>query len=82
MTKQQLIEKVNDCLNSDKAHIQKSIEKAIASGCMDIEGAEDNFILPKDLLCAVYREMMWQYSPSDNQDRKRKRNIDNIYAHL
>lgn len=81
MTKAQLISKVKECLKADKALIEKKIEKAIVSGCMDIEGAEDNYILPKQLLSAIYREMSRQYEPL-SRDRKQLREIDNIYTFL
>jgi hypothetical protein len=81
MTKKQLIKKVNDCLKSDKKLIQDKIQKAINSGCMDIEGAEDNYVLPKYLISAIYREMSRQYTPPYG-GRKAQKEINNIYAHL
>lgn len=81
MTHEQLINKVNECIESDKPFIQKLINKAIASGCLDIDGAEDNFILPKNLLCAIYKEMANQYSPLADM-KAQKKNIDNIYRNL
>ena len=81
MTQKQLKSKVNQCLKSDKALIQKLIDKAINSGCMDIEGAEDNYILAKNLLTAIYKEMSRQYSPMDGH-KQQKENVQNIYINL
>ncbi len=68
-------------LKDDKGTIEKLIGKAIASGCMDIKGAENNYLLPKYLLSAIYREMSRQYAPL-HADSKTKKEIDNIYTHL
>jgi len=81
MTKEKLQQTVTELIESDKEFIQKLIEKAISSGCMDIEGAPDNYLLPKNLLTAIYREMSRQYAPL-HQTRAQKKTIDNIYVHL
>lgn len=81
MTQEELKFKVNECIQSDVELIQRLIDKAISSGCMDIEGAEDNYKLPKHLLTAIYREMSRQYE-QPYLTRKDKKDIDNIYAHL
>jgi len=81
MTNAQFKKKVKDCMKSDKAHIDRLIDKAIASGCMDISGAEDNYILPKALITAIYREMSRQYHPLDHM-KAAKKEVENIYNHL
>ena len=77
MTKFQLKQKINLCLKQDKAHIERLINKAIDSGCMDIEGAENNFLLPKIILTAIYKEMSRQYSPMDG-NKEAKKEVENI----
>jgi len=81
MTKSQLIKKTKDCIKTDKAFIDRLINKAIDSGCMDIAAAENNYILPKNLLSAIYREMSRQYAPLDG-NRGQKKTVENIYIHL
>ena len=79
MTKAQLKKKIAECMKTDKALIQRKIEKAIESGAMDITGAEDNYALAKHVLCAVYREVSRQYTPPN---RKGKIEVNNIYKHI
>jgi len=81
MTEKQLRAKIKDCMKTDKAFIEKLIDKAIASKCMDIDGAENNYLLAKNVLTAVYREMSRQYMPM-NGDRKQNKNVENIFRHL
>lgn len=81
MTDKQLKSKVIEMIRGDKKFILGLVDKAIASKCMDVAGAENNYRLPKNLLSAIYREMSRQYAPlSDN--RIDKKNIDKIYNHL
>lgn len=81
MTQKQLIKKVKTLIKSDKIFINKLIDKAILSGCMDIENAENNFILPKNLLSAIYKQMSHEYSPLSG-DKKNKKEVENIFLHL
>jgi len=81
MTKTQLKSKVKEMIRTDKAYIEKLIDKAIKSGCMDIDGAENNYTLPKNLLTAIYREMSRQYMPL-NSDKLKHKEVDNIFLHL
>ena len=81
MTKAQLIKKTKECIKTDKAFIDRLINKAIESGCMDISGAENNYVLPKNMLSAIYREMSRQYAPLDG-NKGQKKNVENIYIHL
>lgn len=81
MTKSQLKKRINDCMKEDKKHIQRLIDKAIESGCMDIQGAEDNYLLAKYVITAVYKEMSRQFSPLDH-DKRGKKEVQNIYTHI
>jgi hypothetical protein len=35
-----------------------------------LNAAEDNFIFPKQVLCAVFNELVFQYEPIERQDKK------------
>jgi hypothetical protein len=48
---------------------------------MDIENAENNYRLPKNLLSAIYKEMSRQYMPL-NSNKGEHKNCENIYRHL
>ena len=81
MTKESLKQRVNELLETDGPFIQKLIDKAINSGAMDVENAEDNFKLPKNLLCAIYNEMSNQYAPLP-KDKKSIKEVNNISVFL
>lgn len=81
MTNKQLKSKLKSMLKEDKKAIDKYIEKVILSGSIDIEAAENNYILPKMLLSAIYKEMSFQYKPF-SYNRQTEKEIDNIYAML
>ena len=81
MTEKQLRAKIKDCMKTDKAFIDNLINKAIASGCMDIDGAENNYRLAKNVLTAIYKEMSRQYMPM-NSNKEETKNCENIYRHL
>jgi len=81
MTEKQLRAKIKSCIKTDKEFIQKLIDKAIASKCMDIDGAENNYRLAKNVLTAVYKEMSRQYMPM-NSNKEETKNCEKIYRHL
>lgn len=75
MTEKQLRAKLSECLKEDKEIIPNLIDKIIKSGCLNIEGAEDNFIIPKAILCAIYREMAYGYEPMSAEGKANVKNI-------
>jgi hypothetical protein len=55
--------------------IDKTIEKAIHSGAIDIEGTEDNFLVPKIILSAVLSEVSWHVGPMSDEGKKEVENL-------
>jgi len=78
MTKTQLRKKYKSMLRDVHKGLNKSLEKAIRSGAIDIKSAEDNYRLPKNILCAALREEERKYSPP-RPNRAQKIVINNIY---
>ncbi len=81
MTKQEFKDKVSQIIKNDQAYIEKLVDKAINSGCMDIEASDDDLFLPHRLLTAVYKEMSREHKPFDS-DKQGNKHVDKIYAHL
>ena len=75
MTEKQLRAKLSECLKNDKEMIPQLIDRVIKSGCLNIEDAENNFILPKSMLCAIYKEMAYQYEPFSKEGKENVKNI-------
>lgn len=62
MTKEQLKAKTLEMIEEGQKRIIADIDRAIASGSMDIEGAEDGYGLPRILYTALLEneKMRWQ----------------------
>ncbi|MDE2019110.1 MAG: hypothetical protein KGJ13_02055 [Patescibacteria group bacterium] len=75
MTRESFEQKVSAMLTD--LDIQKYAKKAIdkAYSAMDVEGAEDNFMLPKAFLTAMFRELAFQCEPSTDEGKADAKNI-------
>ena len=84
MNRTQLRKRTNSIISHATKAMRKNIEKAIRSGSMDIEGAEDNLVLPKSLMIALLKEEIRQHTPPYNdklgkQVKKDKKGSISIY---
>lgn len=79
MTENSLIEKTNELIDECCQMMRDKITDAIKSGAMNIEAAEDNYILPKTLLCALLKEAHNQFELSFMVKNFNKQ-INTIYA--
>ena len=81
MTKTQLRNYTNKLISEAVKGIRKNMEKAIASGSMNIQEAEDNYILPRSLLIALLNEEINQFDCSGTcYEKQVKKEAKNIYA--
>lgn len=80
MTKDELKQKVEELLISDKDFIDQLINKAL-NNIPDLILAEheNNFVLPKLTLSAIYQDMSRQYKPL-YKNRKLDQTIKKIYS--
>ena len=79
MTKDSCIEKVEEMIDKIPDAMKKNLHKLLASGAVDYESAEDNYLLPKKILNALIIEEQFQHKPLHN-DRKTKKEIESYYA--
>jgi len=63
MTKTQFRQKVKSLKPNIDKLIDDLIEKAIESGTIDFDAWEDDFLFPKIFMCAVAKEISFQYMP-------------------
>lgn len=83
MTKGQLKEKCQQLFDQITESMPKDLEKLLASGGVDWESAEDNFLLPKKIICAILMHEQWQYkthSFTPKEERKSKKEIEGYFA--
>ena len=78
MTKEQVQQKTRELITESANHMCKNIDRILSSGSIDIEGYEDNYLLPKMMLCALLKEEIHQYKPL-SRDRQMDKDIDNMY---
>lgn len=79
MTKTKFRKKVRELKRVVNKLIEEKMEKVLASGCMALEDAEDNFRLPKNFMVAIGKEIEWHYEPITKKDT---RESNNIYRHM
>lgn len=75
MTKKEVRKKTRKLIRQSCEGMIKNLEKLLDSGAVDYKSADDNFILPKHILCALLKEESFQYKPLA-RDAKHERGID------
>ena len=76
MTKEQVIEKTKQLIEQSNNKMLENFEKLLNNGHIDYENAEDNFILPRIILCALLKEESFQYKPID---KKHTNEVNKLY---
>lgn len=79
MTREELTEKCKELFEQVSEHMPKDLEKLLDSGAVDWETAENNYLLPRKIICAILMHEQWEYKPLSDS-RKEKREIINYYA--
>lgn len=73
-TKEQVKEKIAQLIESDIDYVQKKIDKILNSGCLDLDNEDNNFVIPKCIISAIYSNLAYQY----DQKPVWKKQIKNI----
>jgi len=82
--KQEAIKKiVFEMLENDLCNINEKIDRALKSGCIDVEAWDENcnpMILPKSIIVAVYEDRARCFHPSKDSKRYKevRKNVKNI----
>lgn len=82
MRKEDLASKTTELINQAHRSMLDNLDRAIESGCMDIEKAEDNYILPKALFLALLKEEQHSVGLPYGWRKAFKKSIDKIFAIL
>lgn len=53
----------------------RKLDSLFNSGALDLEKYDDDYELPKIILCAMLKEMSYQYAPNSDAGRKEVKNI-------
>jgi len=63
MTHKQAMRKIRSMMKECHRGILKECEHLLRSGAIDLEEAEDNFVVPKIVLTVALKNESFQYSP-------------------
>ena len=75
MTEKQFLEKVIEMLPQVNNLILEKAKKVFSSGAIEPSLYEDNYRLPKIFLCAVGKEISWQYDVHSKEYDKIVKNL-------
>jgi len=78
MNKEQFLSKVNEMIPDMNEWIIKKAESIVASGAVDLESYDDNYLLPKIFMSAMGAEIRFQYKPHATRDIKLRNNIETM----
>ncbi len=76
MTKKDYRKLMRVLIKDNTDAIRKKAEAVLESGCIDLESHPNNYLLPKAVMCAISREMAFQWRPLTGQYRKEANNIE------
>jgi hypothetical protein len=80
MTREQFTAKFQELLDSPDfmGFINKKAKDILSSGAIDLEDYENDYRLPKIVLCAVLHDMVWQYEPFNDKDKRTVKNLEHF----
>lgn len=78
-TKESIRSKVIEMLDDIRPHLEKKLDYLLDSGAIDFENTEDNYLVPKNIMQVLAKEMGFQYE-NFRADRKTKKQIIEFYA--
>jgi len=74
-TKEQIREKTIELINQLPEWLPERLESLLQSGAIDFPSETDSYHLPKLIMCALGREIEWQYYPSTKKEQKKISNL-------
>jgi hypothetical protein len=74
-TKEQFLEKVEELIATATANLRQNAERLFSCGGMDPESYEDDYALPKIILCAALRDEANSWFPHNKEHRKDVQNL-------
>lgn len=80
MTKEQFTARYQELLNNCDfmEFFNKYAKDILSSGAIDLDRYEDNYRLPKMVLCVALKAASWQYTPLNESDKKTVRNLEHF----
>jgi hypothetical protein len=81
MKKQNLKDKVYEEIkySLNRQRFDKTCDHICASGLIDLEGAKDDYRLPKQIVCAILKQLYLDYKRPFSNDKEFIKGIENIW---
>ena len=75
MQKRKLDQQINAISKDVQKHIIKKYKQICKSGCLDLDGAPDDYSLAKCIMNAIAKDIEFQYRPLSKSSQKLANNI-------
>jgi len=75
MTEEQLDIKMEEIFHENMKMMRRSYEKLKKAQAINLNDYEDNFVLPKIIMCALCKEAVWQWKPLQKNYEKEVNNL-------
>ena len=75
MTKEQFLTKIDEMSDTTAKAIREKARKILKTGAFEINEYEDDYRLPKIVMCALCEKMAFQWRPLTESDRKELKNL-------
>lgn len=80
MDREDLESRVLELVDYTSATMKLKVKKVLDSGAIDIDSADDNYVLPKIILRALLKDAEFSVGSPIGEERMIKKEVDNIYA--
>jgi len=78
MTRKEFASNLNELIEQIPNIIKGQAQHYIVSGAINLDDYENNFILPKVVLCASLSEVKFQFQPLSDDGKKLVKNLEKI----
>ena len=79
MTKNQARKKTRELIRKASSLMREKLEKALVCGALDLDSYEDDYILPRIIVCALLEDAKYRFRPLHKDFKKE---IDNLNRFL
>ena len=77
-TKRQIMDKFHELMSRSNEEALSECNRLLASGAIDLERYEDNYVLPKILATAILRKVSYSWEPLSKEGKQTVKNLVNF----
>ncbi|OPX89044.1 MAG: hypothetical protein A4E53_01652 [Pelotomaculum sp. PtaB.Bin104] len=68
--------KIDEMLPELMNKLREECARLYSCGALNVEEYEDNYLLPKIILCVALKNQSWQYRPLTQEGKKEAKNLE------